>query len=216
MGVIEFFSPKRGPAKPVETCACPICSTDEAVAMPRALLEAVSKGGVVIVAGSGVGLEGIALPGTLRQTLVDDMGLDKNVSLPLPDLMSVYCGYENGRHRLLTRIQERLDSAKGFLEFRLRATAFHDQFATIPNLAIAVTTNWDDFFEEECGAVPLVSPEDLEFWTPRRLVVKLYGSIKNPGSVVATRGDLDARYRQLDTAEARGALKDMLATKTIV
>src|SRR5262245_52702775 len=113
MGVIEFFSPKRVTPTVVETCNCPICSEDEAIAMPLALLEAVSKGEVVIVTGPGVGMDGNVFPNTLYQTLSADMALDKNVVLPLPDLMSRYCRYENGRHRLLTRIQDQLDFAKG-------------------------------------------------------------------------------------------------------
>ena len=27
-----------------------------------------------------------------------------------------------------------------------------------------ITTNWDDFFERECGATPYVSPEDFALW----------------------------------------------------
>ena len=43
-------------------------------------------------------------------------------------------------------------------------TRFHQVLATIPQLENIITTNWDDFFEVVCHAVPFVTGEDFIFW----------------------------------------------------
>src|SRR5262249_47279095 len=80
-----------------------------------------------------------------------------------------------------------------------------------------ITTNWDDFFEVECNAVPFVTDKDFVFWkTAGRKVFKIHGSINNVGSIVATTDDYERCYTDLKAGVLGSSLQMLLATKTVV
>ena len=80
-----------------------------------------------------------------------------------------------------------------------------------------ITTNWDDFFETECGFDAFVSDSDLPFWdASRRRVLKIHGSVRNLGSIVATEEDYQASFRRLNSGPLGAMLKTILSQKTIV
>ena len=79
-----------------------------------------------------------------------------------------------------------------------------------------VTTNWDDFFEQVCDAVPFVVPEDFIFWElPERRVLKVHGSINNLNTIIASRSDYNKCQKDLTRGTIGGFLRVLLATKTI-
>lgn len=81
-----------------------------------------------------------------------------------------------------------------------------------------ITTNWDDFFETECGATPIVTAEDFGAFSdvPGRKVLKIHGSINNYGSVIVTDLDYAQCYRNLRTGIVGSVLKVLLASKTVI
>jgi hypothetical protein len=89
--------------------------------------------------------------------------------------------------------------------------------STIWQFSDIVTTNWDDFFERECLALPFVAPEDFVFWgVPGRRVLKIHGSMLNLGSIVATREDYTACSEKLTANLIGGSLKHILGIHTAV
>jgi hypothetical protein len=131
--------------------------------------------------------------------------------------MSAYCARPNGRAKLLRTIKDRLDYIGSFPELYRQATAFHHELSTIPSVETIVTTNWDTYFEQECGAIPFVSAEDYVFAEmPGRKVFKIHGSIHSYGSIVATREDYERCRKGLATGLLGSTLKLLLATKTLV
>ena len=80
-----------------------------------------------------------------------------------------------------------------------------------------VTTNWDDYFETQTGAIPLVQGSDFDYWDlPQRKVLKVHGSVLNPGSVVATRDEYDRSLDALRSGALGTAAKHLLATRSVV
>jgi hypothetical protein len=131
--------------------------------------------------------------------------------------MSLFCVRPDGRRELLEKIRNRLAYVSSFPELYRTATRFHRELSTLFYVDTYVTTNWDDYFERECGATPLVNAEDFAFWNVSgRKVFKLHGSVSNFGSVVATDEDYRRAQKQLERGTLGSALKLMLATKTIV
>jgi len=87
----------------------------------------------------------------------------------------------------------------------------------MPYLRDLVTTNWDQYFEEECGATPFVTGEDIALYDmPGRRVLKLHGSMANLASIVATEADYERRLGELSSNVMGGLLRQMLATRTVV
>jgi len=106
---------------------------------------------------------------------------------------------------------------ESFPELYVGATAFHRELSTVFQIENIITTNWDDYFERQCGATPYVSPEDFALWElPGRKVFKIHGSVKSVGSIVATNEDYANCYERLNTGLIGSILKTLLATKTIV
>jgi hypothetical protein len=138
-------------------------------------------------------------------------------AIDFPELMSEFCR-KYGRKALVQRIKHRLDYMKWFPEVYHRATRFHKELSTIPHVQDIVTTNWDDLFERECDATPIVSPEDFAAFSDvsDRRVFKIHGSITNIGSIVATKEDYDRSYQSLRTGTIGDALKVLLASKVVV
>lgn len=132
--------------------------------------------------------------------------------------MSLYCSEPRSRTDLLQAIQRRIDYVKTFSELYLSATEFHRELSTIPHLDDIFTTNWGDFFEKECEAIPIVTGQDFAVLqnVPGRKVYKLHGSIFNYGSIVATKEDYLKCYRSLSTGIVGANLKTLLVSKTLV
>jgi hypothetical protein len=131
--------------------------------------------------------------------------------------MSSYCARPNGRAKLLRKIRKRFSYVQSFQQLYWRATSFHRELSTIPFIDSIVTTNWDTYFEQECGAVPFASAEDYAFAEiPGRKVFKIHGSIDSYGSIIATREDYERCYNSLRTGLLGSTLKLFLATKTVV
>ena len=132
--------------------------------------------------------------------------------------MSLYYTPPRSRKDLLQAIKKRIDYVKSFPELYNDSTEFHQELATIPHLDEIFTTNWDDFFERECAATPIVTGQDFAVLhdVPGRKVFKLYGSIYNYSSIVATEEDYRRCYRRLSTGIIGAELKLILMSKTLV
>ncbi|MBA3342049.1 MAG: SIR2 family protein [Gemmatimonadaceae bacterium] len=124
---------------------------------------------------------------------------------------------KSGRAELLRVIRDRFAYVHAFPELYRASTRFHSELSTIYLIDTIVTTNWDDYFETECGALPFVTAEDFAFWSVQgRKVFKLHGSVNSYGSIVATRVDYADSYKRLEGGLIGANLKMMLATKTII
>lgn len=132
--------------------------------------------------------------------------------------MSLYCSHPRSRKDLLQAIKKRIDYVRTFPELYDRATEFHRELSTIPHLDEIFTTNWDDFFERECDATPVVTGQDFAVLqdTLGRKVFKLHGSIYNYGSIIATEEDYRKCYKRLSTGIIGAKLKMLLMSKTLV
>jgi NAD-dependent SIR2 family protein deacetylase len=184
--------------------------------MPDDLVAAVAAGNTVLFAGAGISTESpLVAPYTLFGDLAGRMDLDP-AAQSFPAVMTAYSGL-HGRAALLQAIRDRLEYVKSFPELQGRATAFHRELSTIHFIEDIVTTNWDTSFEDACGALPIVVPEDYAFWNaPGRKVFKIHGSITNWGTVVATEADYRSCYRRLRDGVVGASLKHLLATKSVI
>lgn len=185
--------------------------------MPQEILEATIKGKLVLFAGAGISTENpLVFPNTFYQEIASDLNLE-NANLDFPELMSKLCQQKNGRKLLLEKIFTRFKYCDRFQEIYRKATNFHSELSSIWHIKDVVTTNWDDFFEKECDAIPMVTAEDFAFYDlPHRKVFKIHGSISNYGSIVATTEDYKTCYKNLNKGVIGSYLKILLATKVIV
>lgn len=198
---------------------CEICKLKRPFELPPEIINAYKVGNLVIFAGSGVSTESAGVyPSTFYQCIKDELNLPKEEQIRFSKLMSLYCSHPRSRKDLFQAIKERIDYVKSFPELYNRATEFHRELSTIPHLDEIFTTNWDDFFERECDATPVVTGQDFAVLqdTPERLVFKLHGSIYNYGSIVATEEDYRNCYRRLSTGIIGAKLKILLVSKTLV
>lgn len=201
-----------------EACTCDFCGNNLPFDLPPELYESLIRCEVVIFAGAGVSTESESVfPYTLYDDVREELSLRRGYDLPFPDLMSKYCAQPNGRAKLLRKIRDRLDYVRSFPELYRHATRFHRELSTLFPVENIVTTNWDCYFEQECGAAPFVSAEDFAFWSvPGRKVFKIHGSVNSYGSIVATREDYELCRERLAKGLLGSTLKMLLATKTIV
>lgn len=205
--------------KEEELCTCVLCKNNKPFTMPKQIIDAVCNGNLVIFAGAGVSTESKpTFPFTLYEEVMLELGIKKDTcQLSFPDLMSEFCRQPDGRRKLLKMVRARFEYVESFPEIYGWATRFHRELSTIHHVNDIVTTNWDDYFERECGAVPIVSPADFAFWDmPGRKVYKIHGSVNNYGSIVATNEDYKECYKMLKSGIVGSNLKMLLATKTIV
>ena len=195
--------------------SCFICRNNRPFDMPQAVVQACLKSDLVVFAGAGVSTESrIVLPWTLYSDAAATVGAPPEASFPA--VMTAFEAAE-GRPELLLLAKKRLDYIEAFPDLRFRATRFHRSLGTLFYVDSIVTTNWDTYFETECGATPIVTPEDYAFWSlPGRKVFKLHGSMHNVGSIIATEADYEKCYESLREGVIGSTLKHMLATKTIV
>lgn len=197
---------------------CEYCKNNKEVYIPAEIIEACIKGDLVIFAGAGISTEShLVFPFSLSEDIEGEINLKKRGSLSFPELMTKYCDFKKGKTQLLQKIRERIEYVKSFPELYGITTSFHRELSTIYPIKEIITTNWDDFFEKECGAIPIVTPDDFAFWnTPDRKVFKIHGSINNLGSIIATEKDYKRCYRILQNGIIGSSLKLMLATKVVI
>lgn len=204
--------------QPRDGAECDFCRNFNEVDLPDFLLQELLSDRVVLFAGAGISTENKnVLPSTFYEEIRLELNADDKEAISFSDLMARYCAQPNGRANLLRKIRHRLEYIRSFPELYRVATRFHSELSTLYFIQSIITTNWDDYFERECGAIPFVTPEDFAFWSiPERKVFKIHGSISNFGSIVATTGDYNNCYDHLEKGVLGSSLKMMLATKTIL
>ena len=197
-------------------CECAICSNNKPFDMPKEIIDAVVKEELVLFCGAGVSTEKkTVLPYSFYSNIRDELDITDDLSFC--DLMQKYNDRPNGRRNLLKKIRERFKYIDSFPELHRQATAFHRELSQIYQIKTIITTNWDTYFEEYCGAVPITIPEDISlFDDTSRHVLKIHGSINNLSSIVATKSDYEACYERLQNGVIGAQLKNILATKTVV
>lgn len=208
----------RSPEAQHLSSQCAHCRDIRQVQVPDHLVSELLAGKVVVFAGAGVSTENSRLHGwTLYDTIYAQVGLAPDERPSFPKLMSQYCSRPDGRKRLVEQIHKRFKYIASFPELYSDATQFHKQLSTLFYIDKIVTTNWDDYFERECAAIPLVTGQDFVFHDlPERTVLKLHGSINNIGSIVATEEDYRDAEKKLQRGALGSALKTLLATRTIL
>ena len=197
-------------------CGCAACSNSRTFQLPLPLLDAACSGTLVLFAGAGVSTENkLAFPVSFYDEIRSTLGMKEAPAFK--EVMDEFCKQPNGRALLLNAIRSRFERARLWPEIFQASTRFHDVVATIPQLENIITTNWDDFFELICNAVPFVTGEDFIFWnTAGRKVFKIHGSVNSYGSIVATSADYKRSYKDLQTGLVGSNLRMLLATRTVL
>ncbi len=198
-------------------CECEFCNRKKRFSAPMELVDLFIKGDVVLFAGAGVSSEAKGLlPDTFYEKISYEIGHNE-LTRPFPDVMEEYCTGPKGKVGLVQELKEHLDYIYAHRSIYEQATRFHRQLATFFPIDTIVTTNWDTYFEDECGATPFVQDEDIALWNaaPRK-VLKIHGTIANLGSIVATRSDYDRCTRRLRNNVVGSHLKSLLATRSTV
>ena len=196
---------------------CAICRNNKAFDMPEELIEAATNGDLVLFCGAGISTENrLVLPETFYESVKEEMGID-NKDISFSELMELYCEQPNGRKKLLKKISDRFHYIQSFPEIERQATMFHAELKDIYQIRTIITTNWDNYFEDYCDAMPITIPEDFTFWDEKsRFVLKIHGSFDNLSSVVATKQDYDKCLERLQNGIIGATLKNILVTKTVV
>jgi hypothetical protein len=197
--------------------SCKTCESYSGFELDEHLIDEFQNGDVVLFAGAGISSESkTVLPTSFYEHIANLLEL-YDCKLSFSKLMEKFCSQPNGKIKLISEITKRLDNIKSFPELYRNATRFHNELATLRQLKTIITTNWDTYFEDECGAVPFMYPEDFALWEASgRKVLKIHGSINNLGSLVATESDYEKCLKDLKTGIAGSILKTLLATKTMV
>lgn len=198
-------------------CECVICKNNKPFTLPKEIIDAVLNDELVLFCGAGISTEGKnVLPCSFYTSIKEELGL-KDEDISFSDLMQQYCSQPNGRKKLLKKIRERFNYISSFPELERQASAFHRELAQIYQIKTIITTNWDTYFEDYCGAIPVTIPEDFAFWDDNsRCVLKIHGSIQNLSSIIATSEDYKKRFSELQNGIVGATLKSILATKTVV
>jgi hypothetical protein len=203
------------PEKP-DKCACAICALKIDFELDPYLLSEIEKYNCAIFAGAGISTEAKrAHPDTLYDALKAEVGSAED--LIFPALVDRFESRPNGRQSLISLLIERFAYIDGFRELRGTATRFHRELSTMPYLSPLITTNWDRYFEEECGATPFVYESDVPFWeVAKRPLLKIHGSVDNYASIVASTADYVACEQRLREGALGAVLKQLFATKTLI
>jgi NAD-dependent SIR2 family protein deacetylase len=216
--VVEKKSEEHNP-KDCQIPGCKKCKLKKPFELPSEIVDACKVGNLIVFAGAGVSTESVSVyKHTFYQEIKDELKIPKEKQISFSKLMSLYCAPPSGRKDLLQAIKKRIDYVKSFPELYNAATEFHQELSMIPHLDEIFTTNWDDFFERECAATPIVAGQDFAVLhdVPGRKVFKLHGSIYSYGSIVATEEDYRKCYRRLSTGVIGAELKIILMSKTLV
>lgn len=207
----------KSPAEQKISCGCHYCSTNLPFDLPNHLVDELLNGNLVIFAGAGISTENAnVLPYTLFQEICTELDIGEK-EYDFPEVMQKYCDSTNGRINLIDKIKSRFDHVESFPSILRAATSFHQSLSSLYLIDTIVTTNWDTFFEDYCGATPFVTDNDIAFWNSKgRKVLKLHGSITNYGELVATSQDYAACLKRLHKELLGAILKGILASKTVV
>ncbi|WP_142057750.1 SIR2 family protein [Pseudarthrobacter sp. B4EP4b] len=195
---------------------CAVCSLNYDFMLPPQLVEAAKQGRLVIFAGAGISTENSRV---FPSTFYDEIRSELPEDSVCEDFPSVMSAYEKlyGRLQLVEEAMKRIRYAETFPAVRQFATMFHEELSTIAQVREIITTNWDAFFEEICGAIPIVVDGDYAFYNlPDRKVYKIHGSLRNISTLVATSEDYEEAEASLRASAVGGTLRHLLATKTIV
>lgn len=195
---------------------CSLCGRDFPFTMPDSLVDAAVHGRLVIFAGAGVSTEAdYVFPESFYNEVRAELSSPPEDE-SFPGVMSAFQA-EFGRLKLVEECIERLRYAETFPSVRTYASRFHRELATISAVREIITTNWDGFFEDECGAIPIVVDGDYAFYhLPDRKVYKIHGSIRNVSTLVATTEDYIEAESRLRSNAIGGTLRHLLATKVVV
>lgn len=200
-----------------EECLCPYCKNNLPFDIPEELMDELLAGRLVVFAGAGISTEN---PNIFKNSFYETIKaeLKEESSISFPELMSRFCNSQpNGRVKLMQRIKHRFDYCHQFRELYNESVNFHQELSSFPMITDIITTNWDDFFERECNAVPMVTPKDFAFINlDDRKVFKIHGSISNYGSIVATSEDYESCYESLNSGVLGSSLKSLLVSKTVL
>lgn len=198
-------------------CECAICKNNKPFELPEEIIEAAIEGNLVLFCGAGISTEGkTVLPYSFYESIKNELEIVDDI-ISFSCLMQQYCDRPNGRKNLLRKIRDRFQYIHSFPELERQATAFHQELAAIYPIRTVITTNWDTYFEEYCGAIPITIPEDFAFWDENsRYVLKIHGSIQNLSSIIATVKDYSKCLKELQSGIIGATLKTILATKTVV
>lgn len=198
---------------------CKSCALKIPFDFPSDVVKAYKNGNLVIFAGSGVSTESSSvLPFTFYQQIKQLLEIPDEEKIEFSKLMTRFSSSPRTRKDLFWAIRNRIDYVKSFPQLYSSATEFHRELSTIPHLSDIFTTNWDDFFERECHATPIVTGKDFAVIqdTVGRKVFKLHGSIYNYGSIVATEEDYKKCYSKLIKGIIGAKLKILLMSKTLL
>jgi hypothetical protein len=195
-----------------------VCRDKKPFALPESLVAATKRRDLVLFAGAGISTEGRRVfPISFRNQLAAELAAEHCEVPPNESFPGVASAYVEvfGASALIQSIRLRLDYALAFPQVYDDATEFHRQVATIPGFDSIITTNWDTYFEDEMGAIPIAIPADYAYWDlPGRKVFKIHGSVTNLSTIVATRQDYARCLRRLRSGVIGASLKHLLATKS--
>ncbi len=197
---------------------CVIHSKEKEFELPESLYKAIIENKCVLFTGAGISTETNLLPHyKFYYTIADLIDIDPdNSDISFPSLMSLFVEKHN-RKVLILEIKKRFDYLKSFDKLYYYVSRFHNELSTLPFINEIITTNWDDIFECECSALPIVSDDDMIYWDINtRRVLKIHGSINNIGSIIATKEDYEKKYINFNNSITGGLLKQILATKKVV
>jgi SIR2-like protein len=203
--------------RPCRQHNCAFCRYNLPFDLPQHIVDAAEEGRLVIFAGAGISTENrLVFPDLFVETVASELPKPR-VNMSFAATMSAFTEQPDGKSLLLLKIRDRLDYVRSHPELYWSATRFHKELATVWQLQEIITTNWDDFFERECGAVPFITDKDLAFWSQRgRKVLKLHGSVHSLGEMVVTTADYERCYERLATGILGSRLKSLLANRTVV
>ena len=197
---------------------CEFCKNNKPFDIPAELYEALRQCKLVVFAGAGISTEAANVyPYSFFADICDDLKIDSTTELTFPDVVTLFEQQDNGRRKLLAKIRDRVQYVKSFRILFNASTSFHRELADIHLINEIITTNWDDFFEIICDAIPFVIANDLAFWNiPERKVFKIHGSINNLSTIIASKADYRKCRKELSRGIIGSYLRVLLATKTIV
>lgn len=197
-------------------CKCQICSFSKEFDIPSELIEDIINRKVVLFCGAGISTESkLVLKTSFYQSIREELGIKEDISFS--ELMSRYCKKANGRRKLILKLKERFDYIESFPKILHRATKFHKELSHNYLIKNIVTTNWDEYFEKYCDAIPVVSPKDMIFFdTNDRSVLKIHGSINNLSSIIATKEDYLLCKENLINGTIGAKLRSMFVNNTFI
>lgn len=135
---------------------CVFCRDFHEFDLPDFLIKELLSDRVVLFAGAGISTENRnVIPHTFYDDIRSELDIPDTEDISFSDLMTRYCTQPNGRANLLRKIRARLEYIRSFPALYSLATQFHSELSTFFFIQSIITTNWDDYFERECGLFPL-------------------------------------------------------------